>query len=423
MGYFAEGYDYGMDLSVKFCGLMFENPFLLASAPPAGTGEMIQRSFKAGWAGAVTKTLALPKDVPEDVAPRFAAFHTPNERMVGFENIELITTRQTDIWLKEIREIKENWPEKVLIVSTMAAGGSEDDWRELTKLVVDAGADMIECNLGCPHGMPERGMGSICGQDPEIARSIARWTKMEAGKAPVLMKLTPNVTDPVVIAQAVREGGADGVSAINTVLCLMGVDVDTFEPQPSVDGRSSYGGYSGPAVKPIGLRLISQITKMDGEGRIAMPISGIGGITTWKDAVEYMSLGATTVQLCTAVMQYGYSIIDDLCQGLANYMRSKGFDSVHEIVGRALPNVWMHSHLDLGYVVKARIDEDTCIKCGRCVVACDEAAFQAIDWGSGGFPAVQEEKCTGCSLCMHVCPVINCISMKRIRGKEVAVPA
>ncbi|MFQ6015326.1 MAG: NAD-dependent dihydropyrimidine dehydrogenase subunit PreA [Anaerolineae bacterium] len=390
------------DLSVEFAGLKLSNPFMLASAPPTNNGEMIQRAFEAGWGGAITKTLAL--EPARDVQPRLG--HTADgKRLIGFENIELITQRELDVWCKDIAEIKKNYPDHVLLASLMAAV-QQDDWHELVAQVEEAGVDGLEINLGCPHGMPEKGMGAIQGQDPEIAGRVTKWVK-EVAKTPVMVKLTPNVTDLPLIARAVEAAGADAISAINTVLCLIGVDLDTFEPLPSVAGYSSFGGYSGPAVKPIGLRCVAQLAQST-----RVPISGIGGISRWQDAAEYILVGASTVQLCTAVMFRGYRIIDRLTKGLSRYMDEKGLASVSEMVGKTLPRLVAHEALDFDYKVVAAIDEALCTGCRLCVTACYDGGWQAIEMTeTEEVPRVLLDKCDGCSLCLHVCPVDGAISM------------
>jgi dihydropyrimidine dehydrogenase (NAD+) subunit PreA len=395
-------------LNVDFCGVRFINPFILASAPPTTTGEMIMRSFDEGWGGAIIKTLVPEGEPVHNVAPRLASLPHEDKRIAVLENIELTTDRGLKIWLREIRQIKKRYPKHVLIASVMAAGSAKRDWQELTRRVQDAGADMVECNLGCPHGMPERGMGSVCSQDPEITRHITEWVK-DIARVPVIIKLTPNITDIKVTARAAQAGGADAISAINTVAGLMGVDLDTIEPLPSVDGLSTYGGLSGPGMKPIALRAVCEIFKST-----SCPVSAIGGVTSWRDAAEFILLGATTVQVCTAVMHWGYRIIKDLCEGLANYMEDHKFTSVAEMVGLAAQKMTTHEALSRDYRIISRIDHDLCIGCGLCYLSCRDAAYQAIQWnGTKREPKVEEEKCVGCGLCSHVCPVDGCVTLEK----------
>jgi dihydropyrimidine dehydrogenase (NAD+) subunit PreA len=390
------------DLSVHFAGLNLMNPFMLASAPPAATGEMIQRAFEAGWAGAVTKTIAL--EPAQDVEPRLARL-AMGKKTIGLENIELISQRSLEAWADDIKETKRKYPDHVLFASLMAAV-VRDDWHALIKRVEEAGVDGLELNFGCPHGMPEKGMGSVQGQDPAIAGQITRWAK-EVATVPVMVKLTPNVTDIVQIGKACQEAGADVISAINTVSVLIGIDLDLLEPLPSVAGTSAFGGYSGPAVKPIGLRCIAQLAK-----GTELPLSGIGGIGTWQDAAEYILVGASTVQVCTGVMFGGYEIVEKMKKGLLAYMDQKGFDSVGQMRGYVLPQITAHEELDFAYRVTASIDQALCSRCGLCHTACMDGGWQAIEMESRQvYPTVVQEKCDGCSLCLQVCPVEGCISM------------
>lgn len=394
-----------VDLSVNFCGLHFENPFMLSSAPPAGTGEMIRRAFEAGWGGAVTKTLAV--EPTANVRPRFAKLVFEDKRMIGFKNIELISDRPLDYWLPEIERTKKEYPDKILFASIMAAM-SASDWQTVARKVQDAGADAIELNVSCPHGMPERGMGMAIGQDPELTTMVTKWVK-EVAEVPVVVKLTPNVTDLPLVARAIEKAGADALSGINTVLGFMGIDLETLEPKPSVNGQGAFGGCCGPAMKPIALRCVAQMAQST-----KLPISGIGGISTWQDAAEFMMVGATTLQLCTAVMFNGYRIVKDLKSGLSNYLARKGFSSARDIIGLMLPKLGPLERLDFTYRVIAEIDKDKCIRCGLCYLVCEDAGYQAIDLDEERWPVVDEDKCDGCSLCFHACPVWDCIRMKRV---------
>ncbi|HEV2896527.1 MAG TPA: NAD-dependent dihydropyrimidine dehydrogenase subunit PreA, partial [Pseudaminobacter sp.] len=273
------------------------------------------------------------------------------------------------------------------------------------------GCDAVELNFGCPHGMSERGMGSAVGQVPEYIEMVARWCKAHT-RMPVIVKLTPNISDIRRPARAAMKGGADAVSLINTINSITAVDLDTFSPEPSIDGKGSHGGYCGPAVKPIALNMVAEIAR-DPETR-GMPISGIGGITTWRDAAEFMALGAGNVQVCTAAMTYGFKIVQEMIAGLENWMDEKGHADLDAIVGRATPNVTDWQYLNLNYVAKAHIDQDACIKCGRCHIACEDTSHQAITAMVDGVRhfEVIEEECVGCNLCVNVCPVENCITME-----------
>jgi len=390
------------DLSVEFAGVKLMNPFMLAPAPPTATGEMIQRGFEAGWAGAVTKSIGL--EPATDVQPRLARLAMGN-KAIGLENIELISQRSLEVWVKDIEEIKGHYPDHILFASLTAAMVREE-WDSLIKQVEEAGVDGLQLDFGCPHGMPGKGMGSVQGQDPTIAGEITRWAK-EVATVPVMVKLTPNVTDIVEIGKACEEAGADAISAIDTVSVLIGVDLDRLEPLPSVGGTSAFGGYSGPAIKPIGLRCIAELAK-----GTSVPLSGIGGIARWQDAAEYILVGASTVQVCTAVMFRGYKIVEKMKQGLAGYMEEKGFECVAEMRGHILPKVTAHEELDFAYKVVGSIDEGLCTKCGLCYTACNDGGWQAIEMESREvYPRVLTEKCDGCSLCLQVCPVEGCITL------------
>jgi len=391
------------DLSVDFAGLKLMNPFILAAAPPTATGEMIQRAFEAGWAGAVTKSMGLEPAV--DAQPRLARLAIGN-RIIGLENIELISQRSLDDWVDDIADIKRRFPDHILFAS-LTAGVVRKEWYSLVDRVQEAGVDGLQLDFGCPHGMPGKGMGSIQGQDPGIAGQITHWVK-EVSKVPVMVKLTPNVTDIAQIGRACEEAGADAVAAIDTVSALVGIDLYRLEPLPSVRGTSALGGYSGPGIKPIGLRCTAQLAKGTG-----LPLSGIGGIARWQDAAEYILVGASTVQVCTAVMLQGYGIVEKMKKGLSAYLDEKGFQAVARMRGHILPQITAHEELDFAYRVVAAIDQALCTRCGLCHTACMDGGWQAIEMESrDAYPQVVIEKCDGCSLCTQVCPVERCITMR-----------
>jgi dihydropyrimidine dehydrogenase (NAD+) subunit PreA len=397
------------DLSVNICGIDSPNPFWLASAPPTNTGDQISRAFDAGWGGAVWKTLGEPI---ENVYSRYSSVDINGHRMMGLNNIELITDRSLEDNLVEIQEVKRRHPDNALIVSLMVESTPEA-WDEIIKQVEQAGADGIELNFGCPHGMSERGMGSAVGQVPEYTCDITTWAKASA-TTPVFVKLTPNITDIRAAARAAKNGGADAVSLINTINSITGVDLDSFTPRPVVGDKSSHGGYCGPAVKPIALNMVSSIAA--DPFTQDLPISGIGGIQTWQDVAEYILLGATTIQVCTAVMHYGYRIVEGMSEGLSNYLDSKGMASVNELRGLSVDRVTDWQDLDINYVVKASIDQDACIGCGICYIACQDGAHQAIgakrsEEGRTDVWII-EDACVGCNLCSLVCPVQGCITME-----------
>jgi dihydropyrimidine dehydrogenase (NAD+) subunit PreA len=312
--------------------------------------------------------------------------------------------------LKEIAEVVKEFPDRAMIVSLMA-DNSREKWHELIKQVEDTGAHGIELNFGCPHGMTERGMGAAVGQDPEIAKMVVEWV-MEAATIPVITKLTPNVHSVVPTGRAAVEAGSDALSLINTIQSVTGIDLDTFVPNPNVGGQSAFGGYCGPAVKPIALKMLTTISQDPVTRKV--PISGIGGISTWKDAAEFMLLGSTTVQVCTAVMKYGFRIIEDMCEGLNNWMDEKGFKTIYDFIGKSVPTLTNWEDLDINFHIVANINQDKCIHCGLCYIACEDASHQSISLTYGkpyNTYAIKEEECVGCNLCKIVCPVDDCITM------------
>ncbi|MBI4749264.1 MAG: NAD-dependent dihydropyrimidine dehydrogenase subunit PreA [Acidobacteria bacterium] len=402
------------DLRVNLAGIKSPNPFWLASAPPTNMGSMVERAFDAGWGGAVWKTIGEPI---VNVCSRLASVDYGPYRMMGLNNIELISDRPTEVNLREITEVKRKYPNHALIVSLMVESKREA-WQDMMKRVEDTGADGVELNFGCPHGMSERGMGAAMGQVPEYTCMVTEWVK-EVSKLPVIIKLTPNVTSITPPARAAVKGGADALSLINTINSIIGVDIDTMIPYPNVNGQASHGGYCGPAVKPIALNMVSELAN---DPQVNVPISGIGGIQTWRDAVEFFLLGATNVQVCTAVMHYGYRIIEDLVDGLSNYLDDKGFASVEDIIGLSVKRITDWGNLDLKYKTVARIDHSKCIQCNLCYIACEDGAHQCIHFtqiNGKRFPVVDESECVGCNLCHLVCPAPGCITMARVdSGQE-----
>lgn len=395
------------DLTTTCAGIRSPNPFWLASAPPTNSGDQVQRAFDAGWGGAVWKTLGTPI---QNVSSRFGAHGYRGNRAIGFNNIELITDRPLETNFREIAEVKKRWPNHAVIASLMVE--TREEWKEIIQRSVDAGADGIELNFGCPHGMCERGMGSAVGQEPKVNERITSWAK-EFSTIPVLVKLTPNVGDIVPHGLASKRGGADGVSLINTIKSIIAVDIDRYVPEPRVADRSTNGGYCGAAVKPIAMHMVAALARTPEFG---LPISGIGGITNWRDAVEFLLLGASSVQVCTEVMLRGYRIVEDMIEGLGTYMDGHGFTSVDQMVGRAVPAFSEWGDLDLNYDIVARIDASACIGCQLCVVACHDGAHQCIhpDPAGGRVPRVDESECVGCNLCQIVCPVPGCITMEEV---------
>lgn len=387
----------------------------MASGPPSNTAYQCHRAFEAGWGGVVWKTIG---DPVVNTSSRYSAIALGGRRMAGFNNIELISDRTPQANFRDIAECKKRWPDRAIIASLMV--DTRERWHEFVRRAEDSGADGVELNFGCPHGMCERGMGSAVGQNPDVIETIVGWVK-EVARKPVLVKLTPNVTSIVAGARAAKRGGADAISLINTISSITQVNLDTFCPEPSVRGKSAHGGYCGPAVKPIALRMVWEVAS---DPLVGLPISGIGGISTWRDAAEFIALGATSVQICTAILHGGFRIVEDLIDGLNGYLDSKGFGGVGDLFRRAVPNVTAWENLDLRYKRVARIDYEKCISCHLCYIACEDGAYQSIalvppkDVGAvagpipgRAVPKILEDRCVGCNLCAIVCPVEGCITM------------
>jgi len=398
-----------VDLSINCAGIKSPNPFWLASAPPSNSAYQNCKAFEQGWGGTVWKTIGEPV---MNVFNRYGGLDYNGKKILGLNNIELISDRPIEVNLKEIAETKKLWPDRAVVVSLMVESKKET-WHDIVKRTIDTGCDGIELNYGCPHGMSERGMGAAVGQVPEYCKMITEWVT-EVSTIPVLVKLTPNVSNIQFPAQAAKAAGAHGISLINTINSIIGINLDTFELKPNVGGLGGHGGYAGPAVKPIALHLVSQVA-LDPE--VNLPISGIGGISDWRDALEFILLGASSVQVCTAVMHFGFRIVNDMIEGMSNWMESKGIKSLDEIRGKSLPRINDFGNFDLLNRTIARIDQQKCIHCNLCYIACEDAAHQCIDLiAVNGYnkTEVREEDCVGCALCSLVCPVEGCISMVRI---------
>ena len=395
------------DISIDFLGIKSPNPFWLASAPPTDKKYNVIRAYEAGWGGVVWKTLG---DQVRNVSSRYGSVDYYGQKVMGLNNIELISDRPLDVNLKEIRETVREFPDRATIVSLMACT-EQKDWHELVKKTQDTGCQGFELNFGCPHGMSERGMGSAVGQDPQIAAMIVEWV-MEVAKIPVIVKLTPNVHSVVPTGKACVEAGCDALSLINTIQSVVGVDLDTLIPYPVVGESSAFGGYCGPAVKPIALKFLTTIAQDPVTGKV--PISGIGGVSTWRDAVEFILLGSTSVQVCTAAMKYGFRIVRDLCDGMSNWMDEKGFKTIEDFRGKSVSRITRWEQLDLNFHIVANINQDTCIHCGLCYIACEDTSHQSIRL-TPGLPhnkyEIIENECVGCNLCKLMCPVDGCITM------------
>jgi dihydropyrimidine dehydrogenase (NAD+) subunit PreA len=402
------------NLHSNYLGIQSPNPFWLASAPPTDKKINVLRAFEAGWGGVVWKTLG---SQVKNTSSRYSAVSYAGKRVMGFNNIELISDRPLSINLKEIREVIKEFPDRAMVVSLMA-DNSRAAWHDMIKQVEDTGAHGLELNFGCPHGMTERGMGAAVGQDPAIAKMVVEWV-MECATIPVITKLTPNVHSVVPTATACVQAGTQGLSLINTIQSITGVDLDTFDVRPNVGGQSAYGGYCGPAVKPIALKMLHSLSKNPKFKYI--PLSGIGGVSTWQDAAEFLLLGASNVQVCTAAMKYGFRIIEDLTSGLSHWMDEKGFTSVADVVGLSVKKITEWEQLDLNFHIIADIDQSKCIHCGLCHITCEDASHQAIDLLRGSpynTYTVKDADCVGCNLCQIVCPVDGCITMVEHRHGE-----
>jgi dihydropyrimidine dehydrogenase (NAD+) subunit PreA len=404
------------NLQSDFVGIKSPNPFWLASAPPTDKEYNVRRAFEAGWGGVVWKTLGSEGPPVVNVnGPRYGAIHGADRRLLGLNNIELITDRPLEVNLEEMARVKRDYPDHAVIASVMVPC-EEDEWKRILPMIAETGCDGFELNFGCPHGMAERGMGSAVGQVPEYIEMVARWCK-EATDLPVIVKLTPNITNILHPAEAALRGGADAVSLINTINSITTVNLDAMSPEPMIDGKGTHGGYCGPAVKPIALNMVAEIARNPETARL--PISGIGGITTWRDAAEFMALGAGNVQVCTAAMTYGFKIVQEMISGLSQWMDEKGYESTADFIGMATPNVTDWQYLNLNHITKAEINQGDCISCGRCYAACEDTSHQAIAMSEDRVFTVKDDECVACNLCVNVCPVEGCITMRTLEPGDM----
>jgi len=393
-------------LQVRFCSLDLENPFILAASPCTDEMSIVERGFDMGWAGAVLKTTSVEGTVVDLAYPMMSAVEFEGRKVAGMGNIDLISRHHIDEISARVTALKKRYPKKIVIASIM--GTKKEDWQYLTKRLLDCGADMIECSFSCPQGSMGEDPGRMLAQSVEAARTAASWVKEAAGSRPVSIKITPQVTDIVEVARALERAGVDCITASNSVPSLMGIDIETFSPIPGVSGKSTYSGLTGPAIKPITLRTIAEIAR-----NVKLPISGTGGASDWRDAVEFMSVGAGVVQFCTAVMHYGFRIIDDLKSGLYHYMVRKGFKSPSLIVGKALENIVTHDELPR-LKLRSTVARSLCIRCGLCAVACRDGGHEAIRLTGDRLAVVDEDRCVGCALCTLVCPVEGCMRLKTV---------
>lgn len=398
------------DLSIDFLGVKCENPFFLSSSPVGSNYEMIKKAFEAGWGGVYYKTIGVY--IPDECSPRFDIGRKEDLAWTGFKNMEMISDKPLEVNLEYISRLKEDFPTKVMAVSIM--GSNDEEWVYLTKKVTEAGADIIELNFSCPQ-MDSHEMGSDVGQNPDL---VAHYTKLcvENTHLPVVAKMTPNIGHMEIPAEAAVKAGAKGIAAINTIKAITNLDLESVTAMPAINGKSSISGYSGAAVKPIALRFITQMKQY--EPLKDVPITGMGGIETWQDALEFLLVGASNLQVTTAVMQYGYRIIEDMISGLSHYMDERGIDKLEDLVGLALPNIVGADEIDRDFKIIPEINYDKCVKCGRCYVSCFDAAHQAIDWDSEERKPIINDNCVGCHLCLNVCPVFDCILPGEVKFKE-----
>ena len=382
-------------LKTSILGIEFENPFLLASAPPTALIESIDKAFEMGWGGAVLKTIT-PDDLEmTEASPRYAIMKEKG-KVIGLQNIELLSHKTVQYWVDGIKYLKAKHPTKVIIASIMSPV-DRSAWHKLVLRLNETPVDAYELNFSCPHGMPEKGIGMAIGTTTEISTLITGWVKDIATK-PVFVKLTPNVTDITRIAKAVERANADGFAAINTVQGFMGINLNTLKPNLDIDGFSTYGGCSGEIIRPIGFKCVAQLRQCSD-----LPILGMGGIATWQDAAQYIALGSDAVQICTEVMINGYNIINGLKSGLLNYLEEKGMNDISELKNIAIPKITTHEKLNKKYHLHPVINKEVCIKCGKCVNICSESEYQALSKDDSQIK-LNKDNCVGCSLCSHVCP-------------------
>lgn len=398
------------DLSIDFLGVKCENPFFLSSSPVGSNYEMVRKAFEAGWGGVFYKTIGIY--IPDECSPRFDITRKESASWIGFKNMEQISDKPLEDNLEYMRKLKEDFPSKVIVASIM--GENEEEWKILAQKVTEAGADMIECNFSCPQ-MTSSAMGSDVGQNPELVRKYTE-AVVSATHLPVIAKMTPNIGNMEPPALAAVQGGAKGLAAINTVKSITNIDTENLTAMPVINGKSSVSGYSGAAVKPIALRFCSDLKKYPELKDV--PLSGIGGIETWKDALEFLLVGCENLQVTTAVMQYGYRIVEDMINGLSHYMDERGIDTLEDLIGKALPNIVPAESIDRSFKIIPKIDEDKCVGCGRCYISCFDAAHQAIDWDNENRKPTINDKCVGCHLCLNVCPVLDCILPGEVEFKE-----
>jgi dihydropyrimidine dehydrogenase (NAD+) subunit PreA len=399
-----------VDLGINFAGMRFFNPFLLAASPSTENREILARGFEAGWAGGVIKTTSVEDDEVVMAWPIMSS-HRPGANMVGLFNTDLISETRIDEWAEIIMWLKQRFPEHRVILSIV--GYNKDEWVELVTKAEQAGTDMVELGLACPQGAmledEEQADGNMICQDAVLTERVTRWCVETRKEMRVQVKIGSAVTDIAPIAQAIARGGGDSICAIDSLGGVVGVDLDNLSPMPSVQGAASIGGYTGRAIKPVGLRCVAEIA-----AAVNLPISAVGGIYNWRDAVEYLLLGGTTTQVCTAVMQRGFGIVDDLADGMSRWLDANGYTSPADIIGLSVPKLIDNEELPRNLTVLSRINQDLCVNCGLCHVACRDGGHDAILFSDERKASVDDEKCVGCGLCAQICPVPGCITIEQM---------
>jgi len=331
-------------LATTVDGLKLPNPFVIGSGPPGTNLNVITKAFQDGWGAVIAKTISLDASKVVNVTPRYAKLHSSDgKEIVGWENIELISDRPFKLWLDEFKKCKDQFPDRVLIASIMEEY-KRDAWIEIVEKCQDTGVDAFELNFSCPHGLPERKMGAAMGENPEILCEVVSWV-MSAAKKPVWAKMTPNVTHIEDPTRAALKNGATGISAINTIRSVMGVNLDTFRPEPCVEGYTTPGGYSSRAVKPIALRMVMEVAQVIRKEFPGRSLSAIGGVETGNDAAEFILLGADTVQVCTGVMKFGYEHVKPMCEQLLAFMEKHKFEKLSDFKGKSLDYFTTHADL------------------------------------------------------------------------------
>lgn len=402
------------DLSIEFAGVKCLNPFFLASSPVCNNYDMIAKAFEAGWAGVFYKN---QDSVPEhEISPIFGVTDMGGPWSM-FKNCEHASQNSFEQNAEFMHRLKRDYPEHRIFATLM--GGSDEDWKNLVKMAAQIGIDGVELNMSCPH-MGRDNMGSDVGCNPDLVEQYAKAAR-SVTDMPIIAKMTPNITNMIPSAMAAIKGGASGVSAINTVKSIIDIDKDLLTTEPVVNGKSAISGLSGKAVKPIALRFINEMAQYP--GLKGVPISGVGGVYTWEDALDFLLLGARNVQICTSVMEYGYRILEDILSGISYWMEEKGFETLDEVVGLALRNITTPSEFTRTFKIRPAFDHDTCIGCGRCYVSCYDGGHQAIDWDDEmRRPSLNTDRCVGCHLCQKVCPVPGCITPGEVAFDEGAAP-